>query len=446
MRIFRASVVMVTLVVVAHPAVAGAFTTERVSVRSNGAQANDSSFSIDLSSGGRYVAFASNASNLVGTDTNGRLDVFVHDRLTGRTRLASVRSNGAQSTGSSGEYALAISAKGRYVVFDSDATDLVVNDTNASSDIFVHDMVTGSTRRVSVRSNGDQGDGDSIDSADISADGRFVAFNSLATNLVSGDTNLVSDVFVHDSTTGRTRRVSVRSDGAQGDGDSGLKAVAISADGLVVAFDSVATDLITIDSNGYGDIFVHDRVSGRTHRASVRSNGAQGDGPSQENVDLSGRGRLVAFSSDATNLVRGDTNAVMDVFVRDRGTGKTRRVSIRSNGDQGDGASASGSGGSFVMAMSASGRFVAFSSDATTLVPGDTNTLRDVFVHDSTTGRTRRVSVRSNGAQGNAASGYFGVGMSSDGRFVGYSSDASNLVRGGDTNGYADVFVSGPLP
>jgi Tol biopolymer transport system component len=175
----------------------------------------------------------------------------------------------------------------------------------------------GTTTRVSVASNGAQGNGDSFSSS-ISADGRYVAFHSIASNLVSGDTNGAWDVFVHDRQSGQTTRVSAASNGAQGNGDS--ESPSISADGRYVAFSSDASNLVSGDTNGAWDVFVHDRQSGQTTRVSAASNGAQGNGDS-ESPSISADGRYVAFSSDASNLVSGDTNGAWDVFVHDRQSG-----------------------------------------------------------------------------------------------------------------------------
>jgi Tol biopolymer transport system component len=274
------------------------------------------SFSGDpaISADGRYVAFASAATNLVLGDTNGQQDIFVHDRVTGTTERVSVDSAGAQANGASGVYGLSISSDGRYVAFQSDATNLVVGDTNNASDVFVHDRQSGTTERVSVDSAGMQGNGGS-DYPSISADGRYVAFVGGATNLVPGDTNGQPDIFVHDRVTGTTERVSVDSAGAQANGAS--DAASISADGRYVAYGSLASNLVPGDTNGVEDVFLHDRQLGITERISVNSAGFQGnnlsDGPS-----ISGDVRFVAFYSLATNLVAGSLDGVFEVFVRDR--------------------------------------------------------------------------------------------------------------------------------
>ena len=401
-------------------------TTTRVSVASDGTQGNDFSVEPSISASGRYVAFNSLASNLVSGDTNGVVDVFVHDRKTGQTTRVSVASDGTQ--GNELSDAPSISDDGRYVAFFSNASNLVSGDTNETGDVFVHDRKTGQTTLVSVASDGTQGNGGSGHAA-ISPNGRYVAFQSEASNLVSGDTNNTIDVFVHDRKTGQTTLVSVGSNGTQGN-DLSLHP-SISADGRYVAFDSLATNLAEGgDTNSTSDVFVHDLKTGQTTLVSVASDGTQGSGYSFV-PSISASGRYVAFDSFATNLVSGDTNFAPDIFVHDLKTGQTTRVSVASDGTQGN----SDSGG---RSISATGRYVAFHSFATNLVSDDTNFTGDTFVHDRKTGQTTRVSVASDGTQGNDFSG--DPSISATGHFVAFTSFATNLVSG-DTNGTGDIFV-----
>ena len=412
--------------------VASAQTTELVSVDSSGAQGNQHSYcwSSAISADGRLVAFVSAASNLVSGDTNGWDDVFVRDRQTGTTSRVSVDSSGAE--GDYGSGLPVISADGRVVAFYSTATNLVAGDTNGDLDIFVHDLVTGVTERVSVDSNGAQADRLSYFPA-LSGDGRFVAFASYATNLVPG-TNFRCDVYVHDRSTGITERVSVDSTGGQGDGNS--YEPSLSADGRYVAFESWASNLVAGDTNKVGDVFVHDRSTGTTERVSVHSSGAQA-WAACNSPTISGDGSVVAFLSGANGLVTGDTNHRYDVFVHDRATGITERVSVDSAGGEGDGDSGS-LDGPWCPAISQDGSTVAFSSAATNLVVGDANHNEDVFVHDRRLGTTTRMSIDGSGAEGNGGS-YLG-GMTPDGGSFAMSSGATNLVAG-DVNATGDVFV-----
>jgi hypothetical protein len=390
-----------------------------------GTEANGASTVGGVSDDGRFVAFHSDATNLVASDLNAKTDCFVRDRSTGVITLVSVRSNGVQGNGPS--YSPVVSADGTITAFYSDARNLVTGDTNVMTDVFVHDSVTGKTTRVSVDSIGTESNGVST-LPEISADGNIVAYQSTATNLVTGDTNGASDVFVYDRTTAITTRVSVDSSGMEG--NAGSYSARISSNGQFIFFYSDATNLVSGDTNAATDGFVYDRSTGTTERVTVRSNGNEGNGISY-NGTITADGSIVAFYSNATNLVAGDTNAAADVFVHDRGTGTTTRVSVDSTGAQGN-------GGSYTARISADGKFVSFASDATNLVSGDTNGVTDVFRYDMTTGETIRLSVDSSGAQGNGACS--GLWNSGDGRFTAFNSGATNLVSG-DTNGVYDVFM-----
>ena len=263
------------------------------------------------SADGRYVAFASSATNLVAADTNGRSDVFVRDRASGTTERVSVSSAGVQ--GNSASAAPAISADGRYVVFSSSANNLVADDTNGASDIFLRDRVAGTTTRVSL-GTGDVVANNSCFLPSISADGTTVAFSSDADNLVSGDTNGSNDIFVRHLASGVTTRASVTSAGVQA--NSASATCSLSADGRFVAFWSWATNLAeTEDTNAQADVFVRDRTAGTTTRVNVGWDGAQATGYSEQ-FSISSDGQYVAFSSSGNGLVPVDDNSVSDAFVR----------------------------------------------------------------------------------------------------------------------------------
>jgi Tol biopolymer transport system component len=353
--------------------------TYLVSKNSAGDQGNTYSVYPSVSADGRYVAFMSGATNLVYADTNGVADIFVRDRQTGTTTRVSRNSAGVE--GNDGSFSPSISGDGRYVAFPSDATNLVAGDTNGVSDIFVRDRNTGTTYLVSKSSAGVVGDSYSSYPS-LSSDGRYVVFESAATNLVAGDTNGMYDVFVRDRTTGTTTLVSKSSTGEIGNGYS--TAPFISADGRYVVFDSYATNLVAGDTNGMSDVFVRDRQTGTTTLVSKSSTGVLGSGNSYY-ASISADGRYVAFYSYAVNLVTGDTNGVEDIFVRDRQTGTTTRVSKSSAGVEGD-------GDSIYPSISADGRYVVFYSAASNLVPGDINGAGDTFVRDRQTGTTTLVS------------------------------------------------------
>ncbi|MGB9937103.1 MAG: NosD domain-containing protein [Methanobacterium sp.] len=400
-------------------------TTDIISVSSNNSQGNGASYSSTVSADGRYVAFESYASNLVSGDTNAYPDIFVRDLANNTTTRVSISSTGQQGNGHSRNPS--ISADGRYVTFDSFARNLVADDTNNAWDVFVHDMLTHVTTRVSISSTGEQGN-DNSQNPSISADGRFIAFESDADNMDVGDTNHASDIFVRDLVSNTTARISFTSTGGQANG--GSYDPAISADGRYIVFRSLANNLVTSDTNSFDDIFVRDLVNDSTIRVSVDLFGEPSNGYSYS-PSISADGRYVAFESYADNLVSGDTNAAPDIFVRDLANNTTIRVSVGSSGEQGSADSKSPS-------ISSDGRYVAFYSNANNLVLGDTNVALDVFVRDLANNSTIRVSVNPAGQQGNSHSRYLSI--SANGRFIAFESVASNLITN-DINGIQDIFV-----
>ncbi|MEW6476873.1 MAG: hypothetical protein AB1679_31840 [Actinomycetota bacterium] len=412
--------------------------TRRLSAPTNGPALGPAVTEFPAISGdGRIVAYASAAPDLVTDDSNGLTDVFVSDRTRNETTRVTLGLSGAQPDGPSAtDSPPAISADGMVVAFSSQATNLVSGDSNGLTDVFVHDRARKETTRVSVGPNGleatgGQSDGGSYMPA-VSADGRFVAFASDADNLVADDTNNATDVFVHDRQTRTTTRVSVGPNGVQAEDLSYNPS--ISADGSVVAFVSRAPNLVAGDTNTETDVFVRDIKAGAT--VAVRSgNGPVGDGPSSVPA-LSADGRWVAFASAATNLVDGDTNNAVDIFVFDRRTGGVERVSVGSDG-------APANRDSDTPAISADGRFVAFSSGAKNLVPADTNNKTDIFVRDRRIAATTRVNVGPSPDQADRPS--LRPSLSADGRFVAFQSAAANLVAG-DTNAAPDIFVHDRTP
>ena len=437
--------------------------TERVSVSSTGSQTTTAGGipSPTMSDDGRYVVFHTRAEGLVPNDTNDREDVFVHDRSTGET----VRINapgGAQPNGPS--LFPEISANGRFVVFGSGARNLVPGDTNADPpsptaspdaigrDVFVWDRATGAITRENVPTGGGEafcvtggvrvfcGGGVALAEADISADGRIVTFAANATNLVPSDTNSGTDVFVRDRVAGTTTRISVTSAGEQSarvttpPSNPVSLEPDVSADGTAVAFSSDATNFGATGTSRQ----VYVRVDNTTVLISKSSGGTAGNNNSSL-PSISADGRWVAFVSLANNLVAGDTNGESDVFLHDRQTGTTTRVSVGAGGAQGN-------AGSFFPRISGDGRIVSFDSGASNLVAGDVNGKSDAFVHDRTTGTTSLVSLSRTLEQGN--DGSFFPAPNFDGRYVAFGSEARNLVAG-DTNDDPDVFVhdrTRPLP
>lgn len=422
----------------AAAAVAG--TTTRVSLTDSDNEADDRSQDFSMSTDGRYVVFESYAANLVAGDTNGQVDIFVRDTELDTTERINLSTAGVQTNDYS--FSPKISADGNFVVFASWATNLVANDTNAGPDIFVRDLVNNVTVRVSVKTDGTQANGASMNPT-INWNGTAVAFASDATNLVtfgtgSDDTNGFRDIFVHVMSTGDTRLESRNGSGVLGNGNSSNPV--FSGNSTYVVFQSNATNLVGGDTNGATDIFSRIPSAGTTDRLSVDTNGVQANGDSI-NPQNSTDGRFIVFLSYASNLVANDTNGTCDVFMRDMGDGSnstTERINLSSDELQANGTPVSVA--SQHLAVTADGRYVVFPSSATNLVSGDTNGSMDVFVRDRTSGTTERVSLDSSGVQPTNNSGYYGMGISSDARYVAFASDAVNLVSG-DTNLKSDIFV-----
>lgn len=383
-RIAAALAAFAVVSAVVAPALAQPATSERASENDEDQQGNSESYDPAVSDNGRFVVFTSLASNLVPDDTNNEYDVFLYDRQEDTTTRVSESTSGAQANGSSGD--AVISGNGRYVAFETEARNLSVKlDRNGYQDIYVHDRITGQTNRVTIDNKGKQANGFSY-SPSISADGRYVAFTSEADNLsVKPDRNDDQDVFVYDRRTRKTNRVSVNTAGKEGNRDS--YDPAISGSGRYVAFTSEASNFDDNDRNRAEDVFVYDRKDQTTTRVSVSSSGQQANGSSWGSA-ISADGQRIAFASSATNLVPDDTNSQDDVFVHDLGRGHTTVVSVSSDGELANGPLAQN--GEPVQ-ISANGRQVIFVSGATNLVSGDINNAEDAFVHDRRTEQTVRV-------------------------------------------------------
>ncbi|MBI1849980.1 MAG: PD40 domain-containing protein [Planctomycetes bacterium] len=390
-----------------------------MSVDSSGNEGHGQSFACVVSSNGRFVAFQSDATDLVTGDTNGKTDIFERDLETGITERVSVTSAGGECDGNSTNPV--VSGDGRFVAFLSQARNLGPSNPNPNRLLFVHDRDTGATEWVSATASG--GATNDISSPSISGDGRFIAFAGCGILADNNDCNS-QNVFVRDRVAETTIAASRLPSNAYG---SGVQP-SISDNGRYVAFVSggaIDPTPSTITSH----VYVRDLQTGVARRASLDSAGNGADSGSTFPV-ISGNGRFVAFVSLARNLVPGDTNQVADLFVRDLVAGTTRRVNVDSAGGE--------SGSADAPSISADGRFVAFTSSAFDLVPGDTNGTIDVFTHDLQTGETRRVSLNWLGGQTNG-SGVIGS-ISADGSVVGFSSGFSTTVPN-DLNAVTDVFV-----
>lgn len=403
--------------------------TSRLGLSFEGEQLGRGSESSLLSHTGRYAVFASKSSKVVAGDDNKFMDVFIKDRKTKTNELVSVSSDGVQ--GNSTSYPTALSGDGRFVVFTSEASTFASPDVDPggeeSLDVFIRDRLLGTTERVSVGSDKTAAMGPSF-AGDLSDDGRFVVFESGAANLVPNDDNFGYDIFVRDRELGTTEVASVRSNGELAESSSA--APSISADGRYVAFESGA-ELAKGDSNRAWDSFVHDRESGKTKRISVTSEGKQSPYGGVD-PDLSADGRMVLFYAES-KLSPSDTNNRGDAYLYVMKSGAVRRISRRCKDD------------CYPTSISATGRYLVYASTSPSIVPNDTNGDNDYFLFDRKERDLVRVNVSSRGRQARGEKGFWiGADVSGDGRFVAFDSSATNLV-GNDTNNAYDTFLRGPL-
>lgn len=383
-----------------------------------GAASGAYSYPPSLSDDGLLVALESIAPLDFDVDQNDVGDVFLRDTSASQTSMISVNSGG--EPGNKRSYGPSLSADGAFVAFESLASNLSEGDSNNVSDIFLRDRAAGATLRVSAPAGGGDANGSSYRPS-ISGDGGFVAFCSRASNLVADDANGVADVFVWERATGSISRVAVPVSG--GEASDGCLRVSANNDASIVAFAAV--------TGGSAGVFVYDRAAGTTTSLSPEANGPSGT----SGLSISGDGRLVAFDSVADNLIANDSNRSRDVFLRDLDAGTTSRVSVRSSGSQ-----LPGDSGSSGVSVSRDGRFVVFGSTARGVVPGDSNGREDIFRRDLLEGRTLIASVNVFGESANNSS--YSPAVSADGLVVAFTSLAANLIAG-DTNRQPDVFMRG---
>ncbi|OUL26792.1 hypothetical protein BV378_12275 [Nostoc sp. RF31YmG] len=402
---------------------------QRASITLDAAQGNSYSTNAILSSNGLALTFDSASTNLVNNDTNQLFDIFVRNLETNTIDRVNIASDGTQANGES--KVSAISADGRYVVFASNASNLVANDSNNARDIFVRDRLANTTKRVNLANDSSQANGVS-DLAAISANGRYVVFSSVASNLVAGDTNDMVDVFVRDLESETTELISTASNNSQSNNDSLSPDAAISKDGRYVVFYSYASNLVANDTNEVADIFVHDRQTGSTVRVSTANDGTEGNDISLSPA-ISADGRYIVFSSLASNLVAGDTNDTGDIFVYDQQTKTIERVSLTSDETEADSNSSRPS-------ISADGRYVVFQSRASNLGVDNPDFNSNIYLRDRLTGETKLVSPSLNGETDGDS---INPSISADGSYISFESAATNLVDG-DTNDASDIFVYKP--
>ena len=400
--------------------------TERASISNTGAQANGFSYMANISANGDHIVFVSDASNLVADDFNAFGDIFVRDRTTGVTERVNVDSAGNEALGHSdfGD----ISADGRYVVFTSNAPNLVPNDTNGWEDIFLRDRQLGTTERVNISTTGTQTSFWSTEPS-VSGNGRYVVFISEDNQLVPNDFNGTNDVFLRDRQTGTTTRVNVSSNGTEANSHSHM--AKISDDGTHVVFTSMASNLVAGDTNGFDDVFVHEIATGITERVSVTSAGMEAFFGSYA-PDISADGRFVVFQSMAPDFAPNIPLSHDNIFIHDRALNTTELVSIGHDGTP-------ATGMSHQPTVSTDGRYIAYASHADNLVNNDFNGFDDIFVFDRETSTTSRINLDINNNE--IFDGAYMPKISSNALYVVYESHFSSIVAN-DTNGHSDIFVA----
>lgn len=425
-RLVTLCTILVLLIGTIHMVSAISEDIVRVSVHTDGTEADDDSDKPAISGDGRFIAFVSSASNLVDGDENDVADIFVHDLVTRTTTRVSVASDGTEANATSDSPS--ISDDGRFVAFRSAATNLASNATGVTQ-VYVHDrQEPTSTTLVSVNANGDPAE-TGLFNPSISGCGNYVVFTSQAGNLVEEFAGFYLKIFLRDLVNETTELVSRSIDGEPPNDSSHYPVV--SPGGRYVSFTSGASNLVYDDNNGKADVFVYDRQEEVTHLVSVSSEGLQGN-DSSNHSSISADGRYVAFHSHASNLVDDDTNSGRDIFVHDRITGRTVRASVSSNGEEGNNLNHEFSD------ISANGRFVVFGSSSSNFSPEKDDSTMDIFFHDLVTLQTRLVSITANGVKGNNNS-YF-PRISADGTHVTFVSSANNFVLY-DENNKVDIFV-----
>ncbi|MEO8328432.1 MAG: calcium-binding protein, partial [Candidatus Nanopelagicales bacterium] len=367
-----------------------------------------------MSAQGQFVAFASRARIVQGPANLASRQVFLRDMSTGASTLLSIARDGGGGDGSSDWPS--ISADGTRIVFESKATNLVRGDTNGFSDIFMYDTTSGVTTLISHAPNGNPANLASYSPA-ISADGTHVAFTSSATNL-GPDNGYFDSVYIYDIASGGAQLVTHAPDGSPTNYYGGYNPQ-ISADGNLVAYYSPTADLVADDTNSHDDVFLYNAATDTNQLISRTPDGGLANGNSY-GVDISADGTHVAYNSYANNLVpNDDTDNITDVFVYDVASESTTLISRATDGGPGN-------ADSYYPSISGDGTLIAYTSYASDLVRNDANAGTDIFVHNTTTGTTRLISKAPDGSAATGNSDRADVSI--DGTHIGYESDANNIV------------------
>ena len=402
--------------------------TKLISQR-GGTQADDDSYVGDISKTGQFITFATDADNLDAGDTNGFRDIYVRNMKNGSTKIVSRSSKGVRTDGDS--FRPVISANGRYIAFDSDADFLIDGKKIAGRQVYLRDRKTGKTKLISVNNAGQVANNQSTVPS-ISANGRLVAFASFGTNLTGKPTGGEVQIYLRDHVARKTYLISKTNAGKPGDG--GSSEPAISPDGRRIAYSLVADNLSKVDRNGRQQVYLYNRDSRKTSLVSKNKGGKAGKHGDSSRPVLSTKAKAIIFSSEARNLVKNDKNGTGDVFRRTNG--KLSMVSRNWKGRQPNKLS-------WDPDITPSGRYLVYYSDASNMIKAGTNgTDSHIYVRDLKTGKV--VLASKTKAKGNGTSLF--PKISANSKYLIYQSRATNLIPGGDANGTEyDVLRRGPL-
>jgi len=424
----RGAIVMLALCCTTITSVAATaeMITVRVSVSTDNKQAIDTDTENyearpAISDDGRFVVFESVGYTLVENDTNEKSDIFLRDRELQTTVRITKGIKSEQANG--GSYSPKITGDGRYIVFTSDASNLVSDDTNNIRDIFIYDFISKTTERITVSEIGEQFNKMNM-LPNISDDGRFIVFASLATNWGDDDINGRWDALLHDREAQKTITVNVSGGGLPN----------ISADGQFVCFSDPISNIVENDTNGENDIFLYNVLTKQNARVNVASDGTESNGYSSL-CSLSADGRYIAFQSDGTTLVSDDTNGSTDIFVHDRVLQTTERVSLSNTGEEGN-------NHNNYPALAKDGNYIVFKSYSTNF--DNIKQGVNLFIKDRQTGDIKLVSYSTDGTERDSVDATFmHPSISGDGQHIAFQSLQTNLVQD-DTNNTFDTFVHGP--
>ncbi len=427
-KVLAAAVGFLSLAVLRAPAAISP--PELISDNPDGTPGNGDSYEGQVTPNGRYVVFDTRASNLGVNFTASDFQIVLRDRKEGTNFLVSHGAAGEAGNGDSWDPC--ISANGRWIVFYSSADNLVTGDLDGTDDLFLYDRVTDQTTMLPLTSAGDPVNGRSqIYGASLTPNGRSLVFFSQATDLLPAADNGSDQVFMMDLKKGTVTLLSADGAGVQGNGAS--RYPSISPNGKWVAFESIASNLVAGDANGSRDAFVRDMRHGTIARASVSSGGVEGNNHSDEPV-VSNNGRYVAFWSYATNFVAADGNGSTDEFLRDMKAGTTIRISEPAGGGDATG------GDCYECCMTPSGKTIVYYSYATNLNPDHASPAGGVYLYDVKNGTTTQLDLAPNGDAPDGVGYVWQWSLTASGKWLLMSSQATQFTTG-DTAGKYQVYL-----